>query len=507
MKMKIKKLFITLTSLILAIVMLVPMAACDETPITNVVKMTDSTPYKITQKGTPEPYVSVYYEITGGKDVMPIGGFFGPWKTGGSMNGNDFPDMSTEQVVKDVVDCGINVIVYTGTRYEWSPSTIERLLQYGEKHGLGFFVNSSYIQGLVGEDRQPAPLENIDMVELREKVMETSFNFKYKSFLGYQFGDELFPTNQLKNATKLANAMRELNLPIDIYSNAHGYYDGTSFNWFGMANVTYDEYMEEFKKMQLKVISSTCYPYEPVGNQINSGPNDSDSDAALANGFSSLNTMREVALENDFAFWRMAAAGSQFAASVESKPYAPNEGEFLFDANASILFGAKGIQYYTCVSYPTEVTLPDGTSDARRNGLIGVDGKKNQWWYYLQKFTTQIKEVDHILMNSASMGFIPHGEGAEKLISKIKNEEVIIDSFRQLKGIYGDSCFVGCYDYRGGSAYYVVNASRNNRAKVTLDFDDCYGYDVTQRGKTVSVVGTTMDLIMQPGEAVMVALR
>lgn len=507
MKVKIKKIIVTVTSFLLSAITLFSTAACGGKPKSNVVKMTDKTAYTITEKVEPEPYVSVYYEITGGKDVMPIGGFFGPWKSGGSANGNDTADMSTEDIVKDVVDCGINLIVYSGTRYEWSPLTVEKLLQYGEKHGLGFFVNSQYVQQKVGESRNPAPLENIDMDELYQKIMETSFGFRYKSFLGYQFGDELFPTNQLRNAIKLANAMRELNLPIDIYSNAHGYFDGTAFGWFGLSNASYDEYMEMYKGLGVKIFSNTTYPYETVGDKVNSGPTDEHSNETLANCFVILNQMREMSIENDMAMWRMAQAGHQFESKVESNPYAPSEGEFLFDANASVMFGAKGIQYYTCVSYPTEVTLPDGSYDARRNGLIGVDGKKNQWWYYLKKFTTQIKAVDHIIMNSASMGFIPHGDGAEVLIKNIKDQEVILNSFRQLKGIYGDSCFVGCFDYLGGSAYFVVNASRNNKAEVTLDFDGYYGYDVIQRGETVSVVGTTMDLIMQPGEAVMVVLR
>ena len=105
------------------------------------------------------------------------------------------------------------------------------------------------------------------------------------------------------------------------------------------------------------------------------------------------------------------------------------------------------------------------------------------------------------------MGFIPHGTEANNLCSGIEGEDVILDNFRQLKKISGDSCFVGCYDYLGGSAYFVTNASRNNKATVTLNFDDKYCYDVTQRGQTVTVVGTSMDLILQPGEAVMVALR
>ena len=500
--MKKNKLISNVLSTTMACICAFTCTACSQGSVgkQDVVKFEEGISYVETVKGTPIPYTSHYFDVTGGKDVMPIGGFHGPFVSGGSNNGNDFPNTMEEATVSALSECGINVIVYTGSRQEHYPDAFEELLKLGEKYGMGFYLNLLYFSSLIG-DRSPAPIEEVPMKELYSRVLNASYGFKYKSLLGFQLSDELFPTNQLKNATKVLNALNSMGLPLDYYSNAHGWY-GTGFDWFGLANVTYDEYVKEFSKLNLKVFSNTLYPYDS-GN----GPTDEDSHQALKESIVKYNHARKTSLEYGMTFWRMMQAGHQWEGMVESEPYAPSEGEFLFDANISLLFGAKGIQFYTCVQYPGEATLPDGTYDSQRNGLVGINGKKTQWWYYCKKFTTQVQAIDHILMNSASMGFIPHGEEALGLCGGIEGEDVVLDNFRELKKISGDSCFVGCYDYLGGSAYLVTNASRNNKATVNLKFDNKYCYDVTQRGQTVTVVGTSMDLLLQPGEAVMVALR
>lgn len=492
----------SLLSIVLALLLSFSIVGCNnKTPEADVRLMTENSTYQLTEKGEPVEYVSHYFDITGGSDVMPIGGFHGPFVYGGSNNGNDFQNMMDEEIVAKLAECGINLIVYTGSRVEHYPDAYGELLETMEKYNMGMYLNSIDLNGLIG-DRSPAPIGEINPDTLRDMILDMSYNFKYKSLVGFQLSDELFPTNQLKNAIKLANAIDDLGLPIDLYSNAHGWY-GTGYDWFGLANVTYDEYVAEFSKLGVKVFSNTLYPYE----EDTTGATDDISHDALAQNFVKLNHARKTSLEYDMAFWRMMQAGKQWEGLVESDPYGPTEGEWLFDANMSLLFGAKGLQFYTCIQYPGEGTLPDGTFDSQRNGLLGINGKRTQWWYYCQKLTTQVQAVDHILMNSASLGFIPHGAEANNLCAGIQGEDVLLSEFRQLEEIAGDSCFVGCFDYLGGSAYMVVNASRSNKASTTLSFDGNYGYDVTQRGQTVSVVGSTMELILQPGEAAMVVLR
>jgi hypothetical protein len=138
-----------------------------------------------------------------------------------------------------------------------------------------------------------------------------------------------------------------------------------------------------------------------------------------------------------------------------------------------------------------------------------MTGKKNRWYFYTQKLTKQIEAVDHVLMNSANMGILACGAQATSLCAQVKDKEGYLkgNSWRQLKSVSGDSAFVGCFDYLGGTALYVVNSSRNNRANTTLQFDNNYCYDVIQRGQSATVVGTRMTLNLQPGEGVLVVLK
>ena len=82
-----------------------------------------------------------------------------------------------------------------------------------------------------------------------------------------------------------------------------------------------------------------------------------------------------------------------------------------------------------------------------------------------------------------------------------------MDHFRELTGVDAGDALVGCFDYKGGTALYVVNNSVTTKQEITLNFSDRYGYDVTQRARTVSVAGDSLTLTMEAGEGVLVVLR
>ena len=92
----------------------------------------------------------------------------------------------------------------------------------------------------------------------------------------------------------------------------------------------------------------------------------------------------------------------------------------------------------------------------------------------------------------------------EKKTDREKTE--VLDSYRELKSVSGEA-LVGCFDYEGAPAYYVVNYSTETKNDVTLRFTDNYGYDVYQRATLASVHGTTMKLTLAPGEGALVVLR
>ena len=113
-------------------------------------------------------------------------------------------------------------------------------------------------------------------------------------------------------------------------------------------------------------------------------------------------------------------------------------------------------------------------------------------------------------MNSANIGLLVHGDKASALarVSDEGRDELIRDGkFRQLASVSGDDCFVGCFDYLGGTALYVVNYSRKDKAHVTLNFNKKYGYEVIQRAVSTEVAAKNLPLTLEAGEGVLVVVK
>ena len=78
----------------------------------DAVLYTEGMEYTESTKGTPKQYTALTFDYLGGEDVMPIGGFYGPYMSGGSLDGNVRGDLLTSEVFHLIKDAGINMIVY-----------------------------------------------------------------------------------------------------------------------------------------------------------------------------------------------------------------------------------------------------------------------------------------------------------------------------------------------------------------------------------------------------------
>ena len=212
--------------------------------------------------------------------------------------------------------------------------------------------------------------------------------------------------------------------------------------------------------------------------------------------------------------WRMLQAGGQWndaQAWIPSVDPYPSFAETLYDVNLALAYGAKAIQYFPGIQPKWFAYEEGGTYDYDRCGLYSADGNKTRWYYAAQVANEQVAAVDEYLMNSANVGVIVHGKAAEKAFitdSQVEKEEIITSKkFRQLKAVGGDDCLIGCFDYKGGTALYVVNYSRTESADVELGFDrNDYRYNVIQRAESVDVVGGKIPLTLAPGEGALVVL-
>lgn len=459
--------------------------------------------YQVTEKGEPVGFTSFTFDYLGGSDVMPIGGYWGPYKSGGSINGYNLPDLISDEIYGYIAEAGVNMIVRSqDTATFTSYSDVERGLKLAEKYNIGVFTPVTAIEALAGrssnyKEGDQLPFSMSDFERLVRKFAV------YDSFLGISVTDEPLWA-QMAGMKRAYGLFEEIGLPeYAMYTNVLPYESGAG-GFGGGAAVDEKVYFDKlFNDIKLPFMSATGYYYTQKDTP----------DSQVAKMFSSLSGLRKCSLEYGVPFWRMLQAGGQWNDSLndlESVPAYPDEGELLFDVNIALAYGCKAIQYFPLIQPSHFAYASGGTYDFNRNGIVSLAGKKTQWFYYVQKANKQIAAVDYVLMNSANMGLIAYGEKAIALSHSYDEtrEEFIKDgTFRQLTGLSGDDAFVGCFDYKGGTALYVVNYNRKEKANVTLHFDGYYGYEVIQRAVSAEVMGEQLNLTLECGEGVLVVLK
>ena len=182
----------------------------------------------------------------------------------------------------------------------------------------------------------------------------------------------------------------------------------------------------------------------------------------------------------------------------------PDEREFMWNINTMLAYGCKGLSYFTGVQSTYHMDNPFGNE-----GLIAVDGEKTRYWYYSKSLYKHISAVDGILMNSANMGIIATGTSPDAISDSFNGKKIIdvYSSFREVKGVSSESALVGCFDYKGRTALYVVNNSFIADGKTKISFDGNYNMDVIQQGIVRKVTGSAVTLDLCGGESALILLK
>lgn len=422
----------------------------------------------------------------GGKDVMPITGYFGPYPH----DYEHLPYYFTDEIFKLIADSGINLMVYSAADYASHPELVEKNLEFCEKYGVGVFVTDSNVI----EKRQQGTITVEEVKRELEKYQA------HKAFCGMYVVDEpgtdyYLPGNgsRLLPTYKRIAEILQKDLDILCYINAF-----PAANWVPDWEEKYEPYLNEFcETLQPKVLCWDYYPFDK-GRQ-----------GKMEYYFHNMNLIREVAKKKDIPFWAFIQAGSQWNDSwnkFEVKtPYYPNEPQFNWNVNTSLAFGAQGIQYFPLLQ-PVQFTLTtDDEGDYECNGIIGAMGNKTQWYDYAQKINKHIAAIDEVLMNSVHKGILASGE---QTIKDMSLTTCVIESgvFEQLKSITGDA-MVGCFNYQGKTALYVVNYSFEHAQNVKLTFDGVQNMKMIQNAKTATASVSEITLDMAAGEGILIVIQ
>lgn len=433
---------------------------------------------------------AISFDFIGGKDVMPIGGYYGPYLSRDGEAAQTPPDYNSEEFWQMIAECGLNLVSYSRMNYGDYPDQVVDALKKAEKYKIASVV---YDYRLI----QMALDNNTTLADVTERV---SNYMHYPAFAGVYLVDEpgtsFFgaSSNKERRVETYESIAAMLNQEIGLFTYTNAHPSGTDETLFK----NYERYIREFcRVLQPRYLSFDRYPF------------DRQQEGYMDRYFYDLSVVRKVAKENNLPFWTYIQAGSQWTDTsgkerFDSDGYYPNEGEFDWNVNVALAFGTQGINYFPIIQ-PYYFAYAESTPfDFERNGLIGAWGNKNRWYYYAQDMNKHIRAIDEVLMNSVNEGVLVSGEQATKDMKLAKDNNVLLEgtSWRELKSVTGDA-MIGCFNYQGRTALYVVNYSTEYAQKVDLTFHDSYDWTMVQQAETKKFTGSDVRLDMLPGEGIL----
>lgn len=446
---------------------------------------------------------SLSYEYLGGKNVMPIGGFYGPYSDA----------TITDGVFQLIQESGINLITYTPVNADNDENRLQQALALAEKYGIGMFASDDALN-VIEKDENGNVTGHTVVTSVEELAAHMAAYSTYDSFLGINVVDEPKGANTWSTETneddsdtyykrynyysQLAQALKPY-VNITNYVNMHGSQS--------MDKGTYAAYVAEIAK-DVNVLSFDSYPYfeKDAYTQL----------TRLAAYLESLDIVRQAALDSGKPFWSFVQAGTDYRDDGSNAATAGyyTEADTLWIVNTSLAFGAKGIQYFPLLQ-PEHFSYNGDGHDYDRNGIIGANNEVTRYYAMVQKANNQIAAIDHVLMNAQSAGVIVTGQAKTDVSTAALGRNHTFTGMlnrgttytEMLNNVSGGDAMVGCFNYQGYEAYYVVNYSRTNSQTITLSLNDnAKYYTIADAGKTTGQ-GSSIALTVPAGAGVLVVLE
>ena len=508
---------------------------------------------------------SISYDYLGGKDVMPIVGFYGPYY--GPLGQKTY-NFLTDDIYKKISELGINLINdsvnqlgnNTGTRY------VYKQLQLAEKYGIGQFISDATVnpelqKGADGKNTEVSDNAGYTIQSIAEQMGKYTF---YGSYLGtyvrdeplyYYSGTNVAENNrQLKYFDWIAKKMNQFTNNLGFINSVDAGSESEFATSSGNGVNNFKEGLEKiYTTTDAKLFSFTSYPFS-YGLEL--GANDHDYSVTSGSYtrcnrhheidghvcgpckwlyyYRNLWDSRAVAEDTNKTFWAYTAAGGDFNRGKDDmqatdKASLPTEAETYWDVNNKLAFGAKGIEWFPLLQpwyFVLDNTKTDGY-DYDRNGLINLKGEFTTFGGYAKDINQHIAAIDDVLMRSKSVGIMATGEQTRDHVTREyeavqysypSKNKIVANTGKLLKGttalssVTGDEkdgygALVGCFNYGDTEAFYVVNYHLTEKQTFTLNFNNEYNYRYVSDATDYTDVGTTLTLNdIEPGRGVLVVL-
>ena len=390
-------------------------------------------------------------------------------------------------IFRDLKDAGLNYMVdelnFAGSTYEYA----RKALEYSEEVGLMYFM-AAYDVMHVG-NRTMGTDE-----EIKAKLQEL---YRYDSFGGLFLIDEPSATaypfikecidklNQIEGELGYIDLNPHINLlpPISGGDRLSGI-PGESMDWA--------DYIRGLSNTGIKYLSFDMYPIYGLFTK-----------KVLPGWFTALGTMNQVALEEGKPWMGCVQVGGGSWAYFTPEQRVTTEGELKWDVNTMLAFGAKGLIYYLTVSPPFWADKEGAEEQKNQHSLINVYGEKTEFYDYVKEINEHVAAMDHVLMNSDYKGVIITGDTPCVHYGK---DLIKTNAFRDLSEVTGNA-LVGCFDYNGKTALFVVNNSITEEGQISLSFDNKYNFEVIQDAASRKENGNNLTLDLGIGESALVILE
>lgn len=395
-----------------------------------------------------------------GKDVMPIGAWCAP--TG---------DYNTNEQYKLLKEAGLNSIYGLYENISLNAPEVMKALDHAANNDIVYLVRDS---GVIPH------AESAD--DFKEYIKKYTTHPAYggtllvdepgvRQFDNYIFVRKMFRSYLPKDAFYI-------NL-LPNYANKGQLEHGASGGENTM-DLTYEEYVRTFlEKLQPQFFS---YDYYGTNNEF----------PKIKNGYlEQLYINSKLAHEYKVPLWPFIQA-CEYGGSTR----VPNDIDIYWQVNVSLVYGAKGIQYF-CYFQP-----PEFSREGYEGSFIDQDGNKTAIYYAGQKINKQIANMDHVLMNSTLMCQMAFGESPCKI-----EQDNLVTSYREIQSITTeDDLLVGCFDYGGKSVFYLVNNNLTENCSAQINFTDYVEANLFYMNSTELAKGDMFNISLEPGQGVLIEL-
>lgn len=453
------------------------------------------------------------YDYLGGDEVMPIAGYYGPYRRNA---GEVSYDYLSDEIFQDIKDVGVNLVTYAFNHFGESDDGLDALAQ-AEKYGLGYYVNDWVLNHELEGTSETEIVKNPTPLTTKEAAEQISKYSYFDSYLGTHVADEPFPELKWTSAVTDYGKMeyRELQYVDDVASKMNSFSNSIGFlntfpedsTVFSFSEETYATYLENVIATGAKVLSVDDYPFADKAGD----------DVTNAQGyFKTLWQVRNTAQDAGIPFWTYVQGGGDFdeKGNAVDTGRLPSEEETYWNVNTCLAFGSKGIEWFPLIQ-PNDFAETNNGYDYDRNGLIGADKSKTTYYEWAKKANRQIATVDEVLMKAKSTGVMATDGYAKKVVGEKADVSFLNSQNTMLANtnpiVSSDTTYgalVGCFDYKDTEAFYVVNYSTESGSKqqITLNFKARNTYRLLYDGTEKNGVGTSVTMTIPSGEAVLVVL-